>query len=570
MSTSPDTDFDLDLQFLPSWAQKPADQNRYANYQGETERRDSRGDRPFRPGQRRDQGGRGPGRPGQQPNRGPRSGQGPGRPERRGEDRRRGGEMGGGGRRPEQGPLAPPVALPEINIAFVPDDKGVDSLARQIKMTGRAYPLFDIAQMVLQKPERHTLTFTSKKKPDGSVAQALFVCALDDSLWLAEQEAVDHVLNKHFTTFYQPEKTQIEPPKGVYTFVAQCGLSGIILGPPNYHDYQIRLHKLHSERFSRMPFDAYKSRVKIVRDEAIVKKWQEDQSWKTEYVCLNVPEPLKLPNREEVENHFRQVHLANIIKQVETYQLTGTAARQLRCSGLTRLVRHMAEEQRRFPLQIATVLSQQFATRGLQFFKVNKTVTHVAVARPHYLDLELTPVSDGIRRIVEFINGHAKCTRKLLVDTLAPFPKAATQPKPVPAAEPAPASAEASTPEGAPSPVPAAPPAPEPSPEATAIISDLHWLIHQGHVIEFANGLLETAKKPLPRPPKREPSPKVSENPAPAASGPAGTASGATASEGIAQPEASVSSGTEEMQSVPAASVENEASAAPAEPQQQA
>ena len=40
-----------------------------------------------------------------------------------------------------------------------PDDKGVESLARQIKMTGRAYPLFDIAQMILQKPERHTVTF---------------------------------------------------------------------------------------------------------------------------------------------------------------------------------------------------------------------------------------------------------------------------------------------------------------------------------------------------------------------------------------------------------------------------
>ena len=36
------------------------------------------------------------------------------------------------------------------------------------------------------------------------------------------------------------------------------------------------------------------------------------------------------------------------------------------------------------------------------------------------------------------------------------------------------------------------------------MIADLHWLIHQGHVIEFANGTLETAKKPAPRPPKPE------------------------------------------------------------------
>jgi hypothetical protein len=541
MSTSPETDFDLDLHLLPSWAQKPADQNRYANFKGEPESREGRGDRRDRPPRRHDQGGRGPAPQGQQQQRGPRpQGGGQFRPGGRGDDRRPGGGGRGdqrGGRGPER-PSAPPLPLPEITASFVPDDKGVDSLARQIKMTGRAYPLFDIAQMVLAKPERHTVTYAVKKKQDGTVIQPLFVCALDDTLWLSEEEAVDHVLNKHFGTFYQAEKTQIEPPKGVYTFVAQCGLSGIILGPPNYHDYQVRLHKLHAERFSRMPFDYYKSKVKIVRDEAVVKKWQEDQSWKTEYSCLNVPEPLRLPNREEVEKHFRQVHLSNIIKQVESHQLSGTSARSLRSPGLTRLTRHIWEEQKRFPLQVATVLSQQFASRGLQFFKVNKTVTHVAVARPHYLDLDLTPVSEGIRNIVNYISGHPKCTRKQLVESLVPAAaKRAAQPAPAPAA---PAS-ETPAVEGQAAPAPAAPaPQEENLPEVTAVISDLHWLIHQGHVIEFANGILETAKKPAPKPVKPEPQPKAAE--ASAAPAAASETAPASASEGVAQPEASVSS----------------------------
>ncbi|HLZ54959.1 MAG TPA: hypothetical protein VKS19_10805, partial [Verrucomicrobiae bacterium] len=42
--------------------------------------------------------------------------------------------------------------------------------------------------------------------------------------------------------------------------------------------------------------------------------------------------------------------------------------------------------------------------------------------------------------------------------------------------------------------------------------ADLHWLVHQGHVIEFADGRLETAKKPAPRPPKPEKKP-VAEKP---------------------------------------------------------
>jgi hypothetical protein len=402
----------------------------------------------------------------------------------------------------------PPIQpLPEVQVAFTPEEHGVDFLSKQIRMTGRAYPLFDIAQLILQKPERHSVTFSVKKKPEGGVIQPLFLCALDDSLWLSEADAVRYVLDKHFATFYQAERTQIDPPKGTYTFVAQCGMSGAILGPPNYHDYQNQLRKLHAEKFDRMPFEAFKARVRIVKDEAVVKKWVDEQSWKTEYVCLNLPEPLKLPNLEEVEKHFRQVHLPNIIKSVETQRMDGVASRNLRDRELVRLLRLRWEEQKRFPLQIATVLSQQFAARGLSFFKVNKTVTHVAVARPHFLDLEATPVSDGVKRIVDYINSTPKCTHKRLLQALAPSTVA-------PVAPPAPESAP--PPEGQPTP-PAPPVQAEPTPEAAAVMTDLHWLIHQGHVIEFANGVLETAKKPLPRPPKP---PKAEPKPAEPSSDP--------------------------------------------------
>ncbi len=504
MSTLPDSELDLDKLFLPAWAQEPS-ASKYAKYEGETERHDRRGDRDRRgPRPPRRDGPSGPRRDDNRPRgerRGPpRPGGGAPRPE---------GERGRpfGGQRPDfrrgeqRDRRPPPLPLPEIDLSLRPEEKGVESLARQIKMTGRAYPLFDIAQMILQKPERHSVLFSTKKNAEGKPAQPLFVCALDDTLWLSEDEAVAHVLRKHFTTFYQAERTATEPPKGKYTFVAQCGMSGIILGPPNHHDYQNQLRKLHSERFSRMPFEEYKSRVRIVRDEEVVKKWVDDQSWKTEYLCLNLPEPLRLDTMEAVEKHFRETHKENIIKPVESHVLNGAAARSLRSPDLVRLVRSVWEDQRRFPLQIATVLSQQFSGHGLQFFKVNKTVTHVCVARPHYLDMTATPVSEGVKLIVDYIDSNSKCTRRQLVEALAPSPAA-----------PAPEAAAGEAPPATPA------DSAQPTPEQTAVIADLHWLIHQGHVIEFANGILETAKRPLPKPePKPAPAPAEPAPPAEAA-----------------------------------------------------
>ena len=507
MSTTTENEFDLEKLFLPAWAQGTAPAKNYSNFAGDT--------RPARDDDRRGGGGRRPGGP-------RRDGPGGGAPrgERPGGPRREGGGRASFGGTDRRGPrrddqrdqrFAPPapLPLPEINVTFLPDPNGVESLARQIKMNGRAYPLFQIARMILQKHERHSITFTVKKNAEGKPLQPLFVCALDDSPWLSEDDAVAHVLRKHFTTFYQTERTPTEPPKGVYTFVAQCGFSGVILGPPNYHDYQNKLRKLHAEKFARMPFEAFKARVKIVKDEAVVKKWIEDLSFKTEYVCLNMPEPLRLATMEAVEKHFRETHLANIIKPVETVTLTGVAAKAMRAPELTRVLRAAWDAQFAFPLQIATDLSRAFANHGLHFFKVNKTVTHVSVARPQFLDIETTPVSDGIKKIVEFINAHPKCSRRKLVESLAPTPKPTAPATPPPAA----VAGEAA---------PAAGPklvtleSLQPTAEQNAIIADLHWLVHQGHVLEFADGKLDTAKKPVPKPVKA-PKPTAPGTPAPVA-----------------------------------------------------
>src|SRR5580692_10839959 len=293
MSGFSEADIDLEKLFLPAWAQeKPGGKNPYEKFSGE-DKEDRRGGKSR--GKFSDNRGGGG-------DRRPRSPQKFGeKKDFRGGDRRDRGDRRDQGDRREPVRHEPPAPLPDVAVVFLPDERGVEQIARQIRVTGRAFPLFQIADLVLQKPERYSVRLQVKKKADGTAVQALFVCALDDSPWLSEDEAVAHVLKNHFATFYQAERTATEPPKGTYTFVAQCGMSGVILGPPNYHDYQNQLRKLHTERFSRMPFEVFKARVKIVREEAVVKKWIEDQSTKTEYICLNVTEPLRLASREAIE-----------------------------------------------------------------------------------------------------------------------------------------------------------------------------------------------------------------------------------------------------------------------------
>src|SRR3954464_7991320 len=84
MSTSPETDFDLEKLFLPAWAQESPSVNRYAKHSGD-DRPDRRFDDRRGGGGGRPQGRGGPGAGGRGP------GQGQGRP---------GGGFGGGQGRP--------------------------------------------------------------------------------------------------------------------------------------------------------------------------------------------------------------------------------------------------------------------------------------------------------------------------------------------------------------------------------------------------------------------------------------------------------------------------------------
>ena len=486
MSEEPENVLDLgqELQFLPAWAQEDSKSNKYSAYEGEREGRsrgrggsrqrdDSRGPRPSRDNRRRE----GRDNRSKQPHGRKQQHQDKDRGERRSPSDRR--DQRDRPRRDhrEKEPLL------EIKVAIIPAGKGVESIAREIKLTGRSFPLFQIAQLILDRSERYSFDLAIKKGPEGKPLQRLFVCVIDQTLWLSDKAVARHVLNVHFDRFFETRRTEIDPPKGNHTFVAQCGISGVLLGPPNHHAYQDQVARLHAERFARIPFDEFKASIRIVRDEETVQKWVERASWKTEFAALGEGESRVFDSRADAEAYFREHCLKDVCEEVERFSMLGTAARALNePRKLAMLLRVTWEQQRRFPLDTATQLSRQFGSQGLQFFKRDRTVTHVSVARPNYLNIENTGVSDSIRRLVEFIKATPECTRRKILEALVP--------------------GTAPSEDGL-----------DQSPEQAQLISDLHWLIHQGHVIEFSNGIIETAKRPREKGKDRAGEPQVGDGP---------------------------------------------------------
>jgi len=255
--------------------------------------------------------------------------------------------------------------------------------------------------------------------------------------------------------FYAREETQSDPPKGVFMCVARCKLSGELLGPPNYHEFNERVLELHGTRFASMSLDAYRRHIVNETDPALIEQWKKEACRQIVYRTLRAAEPLTFKRRNRVEAHFLEHYAPALIWKGRRFVTPGVACRDLEDPQIRRVIEESWVHENQFPLKMAVSIQPAFRHLGLHTFKASSKATFVTAIVPHPIDP--LQAADGIRRILECLRAHPGISRQELVTLLRPD----TAPGAVPDA-----------------------------PEMAAILHALRWMVEKGHVIEFYNGTL--------------------------------------------------------------------------------
>lgn len=150
---------------------------------------------------------------------------------------------------------------------------------RHIRETMRAFPVADLAKALLRGRDRYQVRFRSEEG-----GPSLYRCKGESSLWLGREEAINEALRAGgLEKYYDVEEVEVDPPTGNFSAIAVCGMSGEILGPPNHHEYQRNVARLHAERFANMPLERFKSRIVMESGEEAVEKWKEEVSRKLHF-----------------------------------------------------------------------------------------------------------------------------------------------------------------------------------------------------------------------------------------------------------------------------------------------
>ncbi len=510
-----------DLSFGPDWADSSKTSSRSNNASSERKGRP----RPSKEGGYRDR----------RPDRGTRQG-GEGAPRRDGSGQGVGGSRGRrdepsrfasverrGGRTPA---MAPVPFKPIVEVDFYPQDEAFDALVLRLRANCRTYQLFEIAHLLLEKPER----FVVLVRPLPSAEEKGMHYSVPDHLpFMSEAEAVDYVLANHLDRFFEVEAVEVDPPKGNFLMVNRCGVTGALLGPPNYHLYQSFLQQHFHTSIKGMSFERFVAKVETVKDEAAIAEWM-DQMRKGQRYTVRVPEnpaevsakaatkstgepdseepapdagvedavveqaeisspdpaiegkqdndaevkpPLSFTTLEEAKAYLLGERRDEVVKSSPQVRFAGKDIAKLPDGPLRQSIEAVYEKQKHFPLDTANNIRGRLRRDKFTVYKKGaKGISYVCAVKRKFRGPE-TVFTESIDQLIRFVESKPMIKVKALAKELLGLDDIDTSERPEGVDAP-----EAST-ESA-----------EREKVLNQLARDLRWLITEGYVSEFGDGSL--------------------------------------------------------------------------------
>ncbi|HOY55426.1 MAG TPA: hypothetical protein PL015_12210, partial [Opitutaceae bacterium] len=337
----------------------------------------------------------------------------------------------------------------------------------------------------------------------------LFISVPDGLPFETEDAAITHVMREHLGQFFDTAEVEVEAPKGNYQVINRCGITGELLGPPNYHRYNQIVQQHFAARINRMPFEVFRGRIESVRDPEVVNQWLEKMKKVTRYtwkldrpVAAAVPaevpagagaaeaaapvaaSELTFDSPEDARVHLLTHARDKVVRTAESARFHGRAVEAMAQSEIRRAIEGTWERQQRFPLDTANALRGRLRREGFTIFKKgSKGVSYVCAVKRKFRVPGQT-FAESINALISFIEAHpmvkvSDLPQKHLGIDLPEEPKE----KPAATAEaPAEGAGEAAAPAAA------AALTPEAREKIVRMQGDLRWLVREGYVTEFIDG----------------------------------------------------------------------------------
>ncbi len=408
------------------------------------------------------------------PRRDDRAGSRPGPPRK---DRRRGAPR-------ERGrPIPPDAALfePTVSVQFLPEENGFHAVCQAMRHSCRTYELFEIARLILAKPERYLVEVKPKPAGDSKEPPILYVSVPDELPFEREEDAINHVMQHHLGTFFDIEEVETDAPKGSFQYVSRCAFTGTLLAPPNYHRYTQILQEHHAAHIPDVPFDRFKAKLETLRDEESINAWLDTMKKGVRYTY-----------KEQVEGEIHRFESAGgarafllrtcrnrVVNASHSARFPGSRVSELPPGNIRRSIETVLHKQNRFPLDTANGLRGRLRRHKFHIYKKGSHgVSYVCAVRRNFRRPDQV-FAESVGNLLAFLEENPMIPAAQLPEKfLGLTTPVEAEPRSKDEGEAAEVNGENQ------------PTAAEKDPGEKKLLLDLRWLVTEGYVAEYSDGRL--------------------------------------------------------------------------------
>ena len=323
-------------------------------------------------------------------------------------------------------------------LVYLPhEQRALGGVIKKIQSSHRAFPLRELANLFCNNPASCQIRI----EPNKGETMQLFQCACCGAPALSEEELIQHLCSCHLQDYFEAVETTCEPPTGQFVCVARCGLSGVLLGPPNHHSFTAKVHEVLRTRYPGMSESEYRSRIEMVKEPEVIEQWRQECTKKTLFrakkpdapkaeeapaaegeapATESAEEAAPLVEREVAENIFLREIVPGLITSVRRVLCPLPAALKTPNRRLRSTLEHVVDyERRNRPMSILGALRGAFRSRKLYLFRANHEQGQEFVQLFHPVPLEAGHAVKELCDIATFVDEHPGCTKQELVQALA-------------------------------------------------------------------------------------------------------------------------------------------------------
>ena len=346
-------------------------------------------------------------------------------------------------RRPREAERPKPL---DVDVKILPETKALGTIIRKLQQDFHAYKLKDLAYFFLDNPSSVLLKITPREEAKTGAEKMFRQCKACGFASTNEDDVVQHILTAHIGDYYEIKEIDCEPPKGNFNCVAKCGLSGVLLGPPNIHEFNGVVREMIRTRYPNMTEEQYRSHIEMVRDADAIEEWRKTAVKKTVFVAKGAGEDAPQLTREQAEAEFRRNIMPAMLEATKNLMITAEMALKSPVKPLVWAVRDALEAERRAPYNMCFALRGAFHHRKLHFFRANDARGPEFVTSADLKEFDAAHAIPELAKVATFIAEHP-CSPRVDIVT---------------------------------------------DPE---IEKHLVWLVSTGHVVAFTNGVYSAVEK---------------------------------------------------------------------------